>query len=96
LDFITATECVYCGIIPPMLHPHFHLHVALTRTANGHAWGDFQILFQKSVSIGHKSTFTESLKSYNIRSNVQQLEAFAFIRSLRTRHATVASGTYSI
>ena len=46
----------------PMLHTQFHRRAALTRRTNGRSLGTFQkpMLFRKSASIGHKSTFTQS------------------------------------
>jgi hypothetical protein len=52
------------SIIPPMLHTHLHLHVALTRRTNRRSLGTFQkvVLFRKSENIGKKR-----LPSLNIK-----------------------------
>jgi hypothetical protein len=43
-------------IIPPTLHTHLHLHVALTRRTNGRSLGTSrkEMLFRKSISVGQK------------------------------------------
>ena len=48
------------SIIPPMLHTHLHLHVALNRRTKGRSLGTFEkaVFFRKSQNIGQKSTFT--------------------------------------
>jgi hypothetical protein len=50
------------SIIPPMLHTHLHLHVALTRRTNGRSLGTFQdaMMFPKLGSNGQKSSFHHS------------------------------------
>ena len=47
-------------IILTMLHTHLYIHVALARMASGQDLGTFRktTLFQKSGSMGYKSTFT--------------------------------------
>ena len=57
----------YCGlspviVIPPMLHNHLHLLIALTRMTNGRSLRTFQKtgLFRKPRSLGQKCTFTYS------------------------------------
>jgi len=51
--FLLSTSVSAVSIIPPMLHTHLYLHVALTRT-NGRCLGTLQkaMLFWKSRSSG--------------------------------------------
>jgi hypothetical protein len=48
------------SIIPPILHTHLHLHLAITGRIKGRSLGTFQkaMLFRKSGSIGQGSAFT--------------------------------------
>ena len=52
--FLRVLQFFPVYIIPPMLHTHLHLYVALTRRTNGRSLGTFQIavLFRQSGSIG--------------------------------------------
>ena len=58
--FLRALRCSPVYIIPPKLHTHLHLHVALTRKTNGRSLGTIQKarLFRKSGSIEQKRTST--------------------------------------
>ena len=58
--FSPSTSVSPASIIPPMLHTHLHLHVALTRRTKGRDLGTFQkaVLLRKSASVGRKITFT--------------------------------------
>jgi hypothetical protein len=67
--FSPSTSVSPVSIIPPMLHTHLHLHVAVTRRTNGRSLGTFQkkgVLFQKSENIGQQSTFTFSLEQVKV------------------------------
>ena len=58
--FSPSTSVTPVSIIPPTLHAHLHLLVALTRRTNGRDLGTFQkaMLLRKSTSVGRKSAVT--------------------------------------
>jgi hypothetical protein len=52
--FLRVFPFFHVSVIPPLLHTHLRLHVALTRRTNGRSLRTFQngVLFWKSGSIG--------------------------------------------
>ena len=64
--FVRVLRFAPVSIIPPVLHTHLHLHVAVSRRTNGRSLDTFQkaMPFQKAGSIGWKCTFTFLTKDF--------------------------------